>query len=339
MALVLWLILALVPFLLGKGALRILYGKRYAQDFGWPDAFLTGITVCIGISETAHLTAVFLEWPFDRCVKMLCLLAGGISLVILLWLARQRQKSKTDAFYRKAQEKEALRRKMTDSGYTSVQQILYAAFGLSVLLQIILIMTSDMTYWGGDMTRETVQSFLNSDSIYEVNPLTGQAYSAGIPLRLKILSLPTLYAGLCSTFGISPDFLLAKVIPAVVLIAGYLAYGRLAGVLFGRDRTKREIFLLVTSLLFWFGDYMTAMDGFGILHCGYRGTAIRAAVLFPYTICMCLRRKWKSAVLCIAAEACIVWTLYGMGACFITAVLLFLVRLVIQRRKEQEGAA
>ena len=44
-------------------------------------------------------------------------------------------------------------------------------------------------------------------------------------------------------------------------------------------------------------------------------------------------------MLCIAAEACIVWTLYGMGACFITAVLLFLVRLVIQRRKEQEGAA
>ena len=339
MALVLWLILALVPFLLGKGALRILYGKRYAQDFGWPDAFLTGITVCIGITETAHLTAVFLKWPFDRCVKMLCLLAGGISLVVLLWLVRQRQKRKNDAFYRKAQEKDALRRKMTGSGYTPVQQVLYAALGLSVMLQIILIMTSDMTYWGGDMTRETVMSFLNSNAIYEVNPLTGQAYTAGIPLRIKILSLPTLYAGLCSTFGISADWLLGRVIPAVVLIAGYLAYGRLAGVLFGRDRTKRGVFLLVTSLLFWFGDYMAAMDGFGVLHCGCRGTAIRAAILLPYTICMCLRGKWKSAVLCIAAEACIVWTLYGMGACLISAVLMVQVKLVMERRAKREGTA
>lgn len=339
MALILWLILALVPFLLGKGALRILYGKRYAQEFGGPDAFLTGIMVCIGIAEAAHLTAVFLKWPFSACVKMMCFLAATAALVVLLVLIRGRQKRKNDPYLRKSREKEQLRKMMSDNGYTAVQQILFAAFGLSVILQIILIMTSDMSYWNGDMTRETVSSFLTTDAIYQVNPLTGRPYTAGIPLRLKVLSLPSLYGALCSAFQVPVDQLVGRIIPTAVLVAGYLAYGRLARVLFGRDRTKREIFLLLVSLLFWFGDYMAASDGFSVLHCGYRGTAIRAAVLLPYAVCMCLRGKWKSVVLCIAAEACIVWTLYGMGACFLTAALMLLVWQAGRFRGRQEGEA
>ena len=339
MALVLWLILALVPFLLGKGALRILYGKGYAQDFEGPDAFLTGIMVCIGIAEAAHLTAVFLKWPFSSCVKLMCILAGGTSLVVLLAALRRRQKQKNDPYLRKAREKEQLRKMMSDNGYTAAQQILFAAFGLSVILQVVLIMTSDMAYWNGDMTRETVSSFLATDAIYQVNPLTGRAYAAGIPLRLKILSLPSLYGALCSMFQVPVEELAGRIIPVAVLAGGYFAYGRLARVLFGRDRTKREIFLLLVSLLFWFGDYMAFSEGFSVLHCGYRGTAVRGAVLLPYAICMCLRGRWKSVVLCIAAEACIVWTLYGMGACFLAAVLMLLVRLAGRISVKQEGTA
>lgn len=339
MALLLWLILALVPFLLGKGALRILYGKRYAREFDGPDAFLTGIMVCIGMTEAAHLTAVFLKWPFSSSVKMICVLAGGTLAAVLLMMLSGSRRQKNDPFLRRSREKEQLRKRLSDTGYTTAQQLLFAAVGLSVLLQIVLIMTSDMSYWEGDMTRETVTSFLASDAVYQVNPLTGQQYAAGIPLRIRILSLPTLYGTLCSLFGIPVDQLVGRMIPAAVLAAGYFAYGRLGKALFGEDRTKRQIFLLLVSVLFWFGDYMAAADSFGVLHCGYRGTAIRAAVLLPYTICLCLRGKWKSVLLCILAEACIVWTLYGMGVCLLTAVLMFLVRFAVGRRNRQEDAS
>ena len=75
------------------------------------------------------------------------------------------------------------------------------------------------------------------------------------------------------------------------------------------------IMLILVSVLIWCGDYMVSMDGFQLLHCGYRPTAVRGGILVPFTLSMGLQKKWTSAILAILAEACIVWTLYGMGVC------------------------
>lgn len=47
---------------------------------------------------------------------------------------------------------------------------------------------------------------------------------------------------------------------------------------------------------------------------------IRAAVLLPYLLACLLERKYLGAVLCILAEACMVWTLYGAGVCLLVTV-------------------
>ena len=75
--------------------------------------------------------------------------------------------------------------------------MIYAIFVIIIILQLVQVVMNQKLYLDGDMTRETVNSFLAEDAVYRVNPMTGQAYTLGMPLRLKILRLPTLYGILC----------------------------------------------------------------------------------------------------------------------------------------------
>lgn len=70
---------------------------------------------------------------------------------------------------------------------------------------------------------------------------------------------------------------------------------------------------------------MYGLEGFGLLHGGFQGVTIRNAVLMPYLFGLCLRRKWKLAILAILAESCLVWTLYGAGMGLLTVFLYFVV--------------
>jgi len=101
---------------------------------------------------------------------------------------------------------------------------------------------------------------------------------------------------------------------------GYLAYGRLGAVLFEHNREKCNIFLIIVGILFCAGTYMPGVDGFDIFYGGFRGVTIRAAVLLPYLFSCLLERKYLGAVLCILAEVCMVWTLYGAGVCLLVTV-------------------
>lgn len=308
MALLLWLLAALVPCLLGMGVLRICYGSRMTQEMSLADCILTGGIICIGLAEAAHLTAVVLGWSFSRCVKifntsavLLCVLAVFVLIISGKSMANK-EKYKSN-------------------------RLLWLPFMAVVIAQLWYVTTMQSVYIAGDMTLETVCSFLESDAVYMVNPLTGGEYVSGMPFRLKILCLPTLYGSLCRGMGIAPQQLVYGIIPAFVLVGSYLAYGTVAKYLFPEDGTKRGMFMLMVAVLFSAGDYMFGMDGFGVLHSGFRGVTIRGAILLPYTFGLMLRRKYKMALLCVLAEACIVWTLYGCGAC----LLVFGVMLVLDR--------
>jgi len=341
MALVLWLLMALVPFVLGKGVLRILYGNQPTQKLGLADSMLTGGIVVIGLAEAAHLGACLLGRSFSDCVKLLgigvvvCLLAA----VVVQLIGSHRDK-KNPVLQREMQRKH-VKRQLTVN-YTKAQVIVYVIFGIIVLVQFLTVVAAQSVYLGGDMTLETVNSFLATDTIYQVNPMTGKPYSLGIPMRLKILCLPTFYAILCQSFGLEAATVVLSIVPAFVLLLSYLAFSAVAGVLFPEDAFKRGLFLVLTALLVGVGDYMVGMDGFGLMHSGFRGVTIRGAVLIPYALGLVLRRRYKLAVLCILAEACIVWTLYGMGACLVVVTGVLLIRFVIEwlekRKGRKEGA-
>ena len=190
---------------------------------------------------------------------------------------------------------------------------------LFVIWQVVTIVSYESTDWAGDMMVETVESFRQTDAVYTVNPLTGRMYTTGIPLRIKILGLPTLYSVLGKIFGMEGTLLVWRYIPLLVLFLSYSAYWLIAKELFDKEneKEKRLIFMAFVSLLFCVSDYAYGMDGFGMLHCGYQGVIIRNLVLIPYTFVLTLRRKWLPIVLCVLAEACITWTFYGLGACLL----------------------
>lgn len=101
---------------------------------------------------------------------------------------------------------------------------------------------------------------------------------------------------------------------------------------------KRRTFLLIVGILFSTGAYMPGVDGFDVFYGGFRGVTIRAAVLLPYLLSCLMDRKYTGVILCILAEACIVWTLYGAGVCLlVTVAWLILGALVSQFRKRWEN--
>ncbi len=334
MALVLWLLMALVPYLIGMGALRILYGKQTTQEMRPADYILTGAMICMGLAEIAHLGAVMLGWSFSRCVNvfviavLLVTLAAGTVVVLMALVAKR----KREWLGRSAQACES-----GTKGMDAAVKIAWIGFAGLVLVQLIYVLTCRGVYVDGDMTLETVNTFVTTDSVYQVNPMTGRPYTLGVPLRLKILCLPTLYGALSVAFGIETEVLVYGMIPAFVLLGSYLAYSTLAEHLFGRDLFKKGTFMVLVALLLGSAGYLYGMDGFGVLNSGFRGVAIRGAILLPYTVGLVLRQKYKLVVLCILAETCIVWTFYGMGACILVAVGMVTVQWLCTQWIKRQG--
>ncbi len=328
MAFLVWSLLAIVLFVTGAGVVRCFYGRNYKASCTPGEIFLSGLCVFVGTGEAAHLTAVFMKWSVSRMSLIWLLIIGILTVasLVLLWSCRK-IKSENSGLLRKAEQ--------TDTAL----QLLTGVLLLSVLLQIIVTVTGDLRCDTGDMTLETVRTFLAQDKLFGANPLTGQPYEAGVPFRLKILCLPGLYSVLCTLTGLDAELLVCRIVPALVIVCSYLAYGILAKQLFSKDRMGQILMLLVVSVLFWCGGYLDSMDGFLLLHSAYKGIAIRNAVLIPFTIAMCLQKKWKTALLAILAEACMVWTLYGLGACLLVTVTLLLVNLWMRERTRRGGKA
>lgn len=312
MAYLLGLSMALIPYLLGKGALRLLYGSQNRQIRNKADNLLVGWMIVIGLAEAAHLGAIVLGRSFSDCKKVfVCMLVILIlaSALVLGIGGREKRWDKPKS----AKE---------DGGRIRAVQITLLLFGIVVLLQSVTLIANGQRYITGDMTVDTVNTIRCTDSLYQINPMTGRAYELGMPFRLKILCLPTLYAILCDIFGLSAMEVVWTVVPVMTLLVGYVSYDSLSRVLFPKEKEKRILFLLFVALLLQVGNYLYGMDGFGIQYAGYRGVTIRAMILIPYALSVILRKQWKLAILCILAEACMVWTLYGMGVCFFLTVAI-----------------
>ncbi len=296
------------------------------------DNLIAGEIVIIGAAAAVHLAAAVFGWSFGRCAMVLGGLVCAVPVCGVLFYGIRSGKRLSGS------GDDAPAGKLRFQSRTEC--CLYAVFTLIFLSQLAFICMGDSNYRQGDMTVETVGSILETDGVYQVNPMTGLPYTGGIPLRLKVLCLPTLYAGLSKMTGMSPADMVWKVIPVVTLISSYTAFAMLAVSLFPKAgekayREKRASFMTVVSLLMWVGAYQAGVDGFQLLCGGWMGVTIRNLVLLPWLLSLCIRKKWLWAVLCIPAEACIVWTLYGCGVC-----LPFLLALgILQRCGGKSGTA
>ena len=280
------------------------------MTFRTSDLLIRGYLIIIGLTEVAHLAGCLLGWSFLAVTDLLLaeIVVAVLALILFGLIARKKAIAVSAIVGKTTPEK---------SKMGGRQQILAVVLALFILLQVLLILTGERVWTDGDMTPETVNTFLKENGIYTVDPLTGEPYTQGMSFRLKLLCLPTLYGTISRWSGMAPENVVYRLIPCLTLCMGYLAYGRLGTVLFDNNREKRNIFLIVVGILFCVGTYMPGVDGFDIFYGGFRGVTIRAVVLLPYLLACLLERKYLGAVLCILAEACMVWTLYGAGVCLL----------------------
>lgn len=320
MFIVLILCMLIVPWVIGNGCLHVLYRSIGREEFSFCDALLTGWIAVIGMAEAVHLAAVAGGLSLNRCT----LLFGILTVILTLG-------SLTIWFFLHFRKRQDVERKPPGPPFwlSTVPLVLFLGLAAYVL-------STETVSLSGDMTVETVVSFLHSDGIYQVNPMTGAAYQSGIPQRLKILCLPTLYSMLCALFSLEPQSVVWQAVPCVTCICCFAAFSCVGRGLFPKSDMHRCCFLAATAVLLWVGSYSFGMDGFGVLFSGWRGVTIRNTVLIPYLISLCLRKKWKLAVLCIAAEACLVWTLYGAGACLLVTLGLAFCQFIWHRSERRQ---
>lgn len=298
------------------------------KKLGVGDGIFIFIVMILGLAEVAHFAGVFLGWSVFRCSKLFA--AGCILLLVVAVVGGCVYGMKSGMrFGGNSAVKAGIGMKKVDAHW------LYGIFALLVIGQIVFVLSGSYVYRNGDMTLETVGSFFVHDGIYRVNPLTGTPYTGGIPLRLEILGLPTLYSMLCLLTGMEPTLLVVKVVPICVMLLSYLAFAVLGKALFGEKHKERALFLIFVVFLMWGGAYMYGMDGFNLLYAGFRGVTIRNLVLIPWLFSLCLRKKYWVMVFCFLAEICLVWTMYGLGVC-VTVVLLMFVASKIEKRLEQK---
>ena len=162
--------------------------------------------------------------------------------------------------------------------------------------------------------------------------MTGSAFTQGMPARLKILGLPAFYALICRLTGCPAVYTVYRIMPLVTFLLAYVVYGLWARFLFPKDYKKQITFLLVIALLFQFGCYGTVSDGARLFAAGWRGETIRALILLPYALLCLMKKRKKGVLLCILAEACMVWTLYGAGLVLLMTVIVEVIRYVDNRR-------
>ncbi len=308
--------------------LDIWYNMPMERQDSIADIIVLFIILITGAAEAAHLAGVFLHRPVSGCTVLFGIFTVSAAALLFILTAVRRHRG----FCRREAGEGRAR-------FSRKEMLLPVLFGLLAVSQIIYILCGKNAYLQGDMTVETVQSFLETDTVYGVNPMTGRAYEGGIPTRIEILCLPTLYAVLSRIFHIRPERLILQGIPVMVLIGCYGAYACLAKGLFPGNRRKQFCFLIVTAFLIWIGSGSFGADGFGLLLSGWRGVTIRNGILVPYAVSLCLRKKFIYLPLCILAELCIVWTLYGMGVCLAVVLGMMLVSLFTGKGRAGKEAA
>lgn len=294
------------------------------RDDSFFDHAVRLLILTIGAAETAHIVGLY-GYGIRECT----ILFGGLLAVLFLayfftCTAGKRLQKKKGSFVPKQKKH-----------FDREEKWLVGIVVLIWLVMLGMILCGRFLYRAGDMTLETVETFLDGN-VYWKNPMTGHDYREGLPIRVAILCLPSLYSYATMATGFAPWIVVYKLIPVGILFLSFCAFGALGKALFENERKKQLLFLLAVGLVLLGGIYAPYMDGFGLICSGFRASTIRNLVLVPYTMALCCRRKSLLAIFTVLAEACIAWTLYGAGVCFLIAAV-WTVCTILSRGKLGKG--
>lgn len=248
--------------------------KKEKESIALTECYLSGLLFLFLLSEISACIVIKMEESFSAY----CAIFGAAALICsLLSLALNLKTAKglfarVRGFFAGAQGNSKKWRR---------QRMQYAIIAVLFCLQIAgyFVYAPDT---GRNTTVETVWSALLTDTVFAYNPVTGQALRYGMYPIYKFASLPLLYGALCRVSGISPEILLFYAVPVWLLFVFFALLNLWSGVLFEQQREKRNLFLIFSGLLLVFGDGEKSSFAYGLLHGGWKGETLAAALIVPF---------------------------------------------------------
>ena len=317
--------LIIVAFFSGRTLMLFsaLFTKKRADVFS---SFCAGSLVILCVSFVSHLLTITRSGLISDEKRL-----AGIIMVVLMTVSYFAFVVLTVVMGKAKEEKK--KEKVSCGFYDK----LFATLAMAAcLIGFIVVAFGLRVNSVGDETLETVMVFRKGSVMYTIDPLTGSAYTEGLPMRYKILSLPGLYAVMAEAFGTAPEVIVRNIMPAFWFVCGLCGLFALSKSLYaGTDNAvlKRSVFMLSAIVILFAADLSSYAQGFAVLSQMWTGNAIRIWVLIPFMIYLLFERKFVMAILPVLCEALICRTQYGIGFCACIYAVYIISMFAVRRVK------
>lgn len=150
-----------------------------------------------------------------------------------------------------------------------------------------------------DDTFEIVLESITTDSVYLYSSMTGKLMEAGLPIFNKVYVMPMFISVFCGFFGISAEVFAGYILPSVLFVLNCAIVYKLAKEL---KVLSKSLFMLAYLMVLMAGTYLPTRaipvtTGYALLREGYSGYAVAYAVLIPFVLYLCVKKRYVYAVL------------------------------------------
>lgn len=307
--------------------------------------FTSGTIILIIFTGALNALTVFMNMSISKAGKLFCIGLGIILLLSILMTALNyiisKKHKKSDANQKPTYNSSVAADNQQPIITNKVLPLMIIAIVIAIA-QIVTVSLGKNIPYSGDQTLETVVSFINTDYVYSVDPLTGLPYLNGYPFRLSLQCLPFLYSLICKFFALEPIRVVWNIMPAFWLVCGYLSIIRISNSLF-KKMSLKLLMLIFFEFLLWCSNVAYGATGFNVFHVGYSAMTVLELLLIYWTFDMLISQNIPVAILAIIVEPMVASTKFGIGACFfITILYLIISKLPFIKRltrilEEKEG--
>lgn len=172
----------------------------------------------------------------------------------------------------------------------------------------------------------TATTALDTDTLYEIDPYTGQQYYA-LPSRYVLSPLPMLGAVVGKIIKLRPTIFSHTVLPFYLIPMAYGVYALIGEKIFAGRKDRNALFLFFVSMVNLFSATSVWTQGHFLLVRIWQGKAILANIILPFLLYFALQyfeksyltmREWISLI-------CIM-----LAGCFVSSMGIFLCAVMIE---------
>lgn len=290
----------------------------------WP----FGILTMLATFELVSVPCIFLRTSFTTLAVLYGIALGiGVVISVIVTIVGY---NKTNSSYDVVEitTPKTLFKKSNFNIYIIVALVIIVA---QIALMFVLVhYDSDDAYYLGTATTSLVDN-----SLYRLEPDTGRVYGS-IPLRYALSGFTLFYAFIAKITGMHVAVVAHVSLAIIFTVAVYAVWYAFVCVV-TEDPKRRGVFLLITSLLYTFGNVSTLTRETFMIYRIWQGKAILANLILPFILAVCMRivlkpmRKKAYYILFIACLAAVSVT--EMGAALAPVAIMVSMIICAFRQK------